>query len=264
MLKRLEEIEKYLTYVRQNIEHDKENLELDQHEQDIDDDSIDFIEDDDEDKSNNDEVSQDNNNNRPPVRMNFDNNNKNNASSHDGAHVLTENLINIGNCGTETNGSVRSSPNSIVASPVYYRAVRLNRPTEEELLKWDLYRNQEDLPKPWTFFKLTKSVYRPPENILDDFNNGHQFERQKRDNINKDNYDKNINYDKNFRPEIMNNNLNNNNNNNNLNINSTDQKSNPWKAREGNVSKCNFNPLLKAFEVIYSQELYKNVTNFTH
>lgn len=233
MLKRLEEIEKYLSEVRRSIEQDKESLASDVDEE------IEYNDDADDsmlvnvDNSNGEFLNESNNNNNFTVRDSFDNNKNNNPSSNGAAHVLTENLINISKSETETNGSVSSCSSSIVASPVYYRAVRLNRPTEEELLKWDLYRHQEDLPRPWTFFKLNKSVYRPPENILDDFNNGHQLDRQRRESIKTDK--NHINYDENLRRDIMNNNLKNTNNNNN-NLNTTDQKSNPWKAREGNVS----------------------------
>lgn len=210
MLKRLEDIEKYLAYVRQNIEHDKEILGLDPEQ---DDDSI---------------VLNDSNNGEflnSECQNGFDNN----INNSNGAHVLTENLINIGNC--ESNGNVSSS--SAIVAPVYYRSVRLQHPTEEELLKWDLYRNQDGLPFPWTFFKLNKSVYRPPENILDDFDNGQHLPELQRE----PKKDKNVGYDENLHPKhkIMNNNLNNNNNNN-LNKNLTDPKTNPWKAREGNVS----------------------------
>lgn len=221
MLKRLEEIENYLASVRQSIENDKEILGLDPERDDepIFDDNTngEFL----------------NNNGNNSCRNSVDNNGNSNY-----AHVLTENLINIGSCETETNGSVSSS--SAIVAPV--RSVRLHRPTEEELLKWDLYRNQDDLPKPWSFFKLNKSVYRPPEYFQDDFyNNGKQQSDQSKE-TNKD-QNKNFNYDENLRPKntfkekiIMNNNLNNNNKNN-LNNNVADPKTNPWKAREGNVSK---------------------------
>ncbi|XP_063700420.1 general transcriptional corepressor trfA [Culicoides brevitarsis] len=201
MLKRLDEIEKYLAYIRQSIEKDKEELGWPHDESKPD-------------------IPDDNNNSRAATCLDDNNNNHK-------AHVLTENLINIGsNC--ETDGSC-SSAAIVATTPRVYTSIRLTRPTEEELNKWDIYRHQEDLPRPWTYFKLNKSVYRPPENIVDDFNNGHIADRQRRESK----LFNNSTNDENSRPHMMNKNLNNNSSNI-LNKNLTDTKTNPWKAREGN------------------------------
>uniref|UniRef100_A0A336MEB1 CSON000308 protein n=1 Tax=Culicoides sonorensis TaxID=179676 RepID=A0A336MEB1_CULSO len=243
-MEQLNEIEKLLKYIRKNIEHDKSllGLQADQREN-----NLDYLI----------EIDENNNNNERHIngkilnnidmnvmhsrRNSFDNNNYTNNRSKkylNYAHVLpsrSKSLIEIQKCcvtGEQENSDVVSCSEAIVA-PVQYNSVRLNRPTEEELLKWDLYRHQDDLPKPWTFYKLNKSVYRPPENIRDDYNGQWWPTKENNPNINDEIRDKNMNLNNNH-TNTNNNNINQQNNLNNNKLNIKDPKTNPWKAREGN------------------------------
>lgn len=200
MLQRLESVEDYVRNLRKSIEDDRKSYGLVRPLQ-------------------NGELLP--NNNGIPLVKDL-NNKENNAHGSDyNNNSNNMNIMDMNNLKLEIYGPGKFSCNRTTVARVY-APVHLKQVTEKDLEKWDLSRNN-DLPPPWTYFKLNKEIYKPPDCGLSE--NGDDWSIDTTTTSN----------DKNTMKNNGNIKVGNNNNNNNQ-CTTTTQKTNPWKAREGNVS----------------------------
>lgn len=152
------------------------------------------------------------NNNGIPLVKDL-NNKENNAHGSNYNNNGNINIMDMNNVELELYGPDKSSCKRTTVARVY-TPVRLKKFTEEDLQKWDLHRNN-NLPSPWTYFKLNKAIYKPSD-------------------LNPSEHEDNLSFVTSASNDKKT--MNNGNKNNNNQCTTTAQKTNPWKAREGNVS----------------------------